>query len=238
VIAVDLNADHLAVAETDRFGNLIDSFILPFNFNGLSTEQTEALLGDLSAVLVRRCEAKSKPLALENLDFEEKKKSLREQPKVHRGFLSAFAYSKFHEATRSRTRANGIELISVNPAYTSLIGAYKFQGLAISSHEKAALAIARRAQGFSEGLGVFQGTLPTQAMMSERTRFTASPRHVLGFYSDHRQIIRKLLIETDKRPIHPLNRALSLAKAHPSLQRSYFVTRERRGSEALRCASG
>ena len=238
VIGVDMNADHLAVAETDRFGNLIDSFILPFDFKNLKATQTEALIGDLSAVLAEHCQSKGKALVIEELDFEEKKKALREQPKVRRSFLSAFAYAQFHQSVSSRTRADGIELIPINPAYTSLIGAYKYQGLAISSHEKAALAIARRAQGYSEGLGVFQGTLPTQAMMSEKTRFTSCPRHVWGFYSDHRLVIRKLLIEPDKRPLLPLARALSLAKEHPSLHKSYIETGKARTFEALRCASG
>jgi len=238
VIGVDLNADHLAVAETDRFGNMIDSFILPFDFKDLRTTQTEALIGDLSAVLAEHCQSKGKALVIEELDFEEKKKALREEPKVRRSFLSAFAYAQFHQSISSRMRADGVELITINPAYTSLIGAYKYQGLAISSHEKAALAIARRAQGFSEGLRVFQGTLPTQAMMSERTRFTSCPRHVWGFYSDHRQMIRKLLIEPDRRPLLPLARALSLAKGHPSLHKSYIETGKGRMSEALRCASG
>lgn len=61
-------------------------------------------------------------------------------------------------------------------------------------------------------------------MMPERTRFTSGPTHVWGFYSDHRLAIRKLLIEPDKRPLIPLARALSLAKEHPSLQKSYIET--------------
>jgi hypothetical protein len=92
------------------------------------------------------------------LDFEEKKKTLREQPKERRALLSAFAYSHFQKAIRSKARALGVELKQINPAFTSLIGAFKYQGLQISSHEKAALAIARRAQGYSEGLNVFQGS--------------------------------------------------------------------------------
>lgn len=238
VIGVDLNADHLAVTETDRFGNFVDSFILPFDFKNLRTTQTEALIGDLSAVLAEHCQSKGKALVIEELDFEEKKKALREKLKVRRSFLSAFAYAHFHKSFASRMRADGVELIPISPAYTSLIGAYKYQGLSISSHEKAALAIARRAQGFSEGLGVFQGTLRAQAMMPERTRFTSCPRHVWGFYSDHRLEIRKLLIEHDRRPLLPLARALSLAKDHPSLQKSYIETGKGRMPEALRCASG
>lgn len=124
VVWVDLIADHLALAETDRFGNFVDSFILPFDFKDLRTTQTEALIGDLSAVLAEHCQSKGKALVIEELDFEEKKKALREEPKDRRSFLSAFAYAQFHKSIASRMRADGIELIPINPAYTSLIGAY------------------------------------------------------------------------------------------------------------------
>ncbi len=176
-VGVDLNADHIAVTETDRSGNYVDSFIVPFDLDGLSTHQTEAMLGDISALIAAEADKLGKPIVIEHLDFEEKKKALRELPRERRRFLSAFAYAHFHKAVSSRARSRGIGLISINPAYTSLVGAYKYQGLNISSHEKAALAIARRAQGYSEGLKVFQGTLPSQAMMTERLQFEGGTRH-------------------------------------------------------------
>jgi IS605 OrfB family transposase len=236
-LGVDLNADHVAVAETDRFGNFVDSFVIPFDLKGKTSEQSEAILGDIVAVISRQAEKSSKALVIEELDFEEKKKALREQPKGRRRFLSAFAYSQFQKAIRSKARSQGIELIAINPAYTSLIGAYKYQGLNVSSHEKASLAIARRAQGYSEGLKVFQGTLPSQVMMTERTEFGLCSRHVWGFYSDHRQAIRRLLIEAKRRPFLPVVGALSRAKNHPSLHQSLLVTWESRLPETLRCVS-
>ncbi len=221
------------MTETDRFGNYLDSFLLPFDLESLGTEQAKAIIGDLSAVVVDRARATGKALAIEDLDFEEKKKALREQGKERRTFLSAFAYAQFQKAIHSKARALGVELSAINPAYTSLIGAYKYQGLEISSHEKAALAIARRAQAYAEGLQVFQGTLPTQVMMSEKTEFEKGSRHVWGFYGDHRQKIRRLLIESDKRPLLPIKRALSLAKGHPSLYQSLIETWQERLGESL-----
>ncbi len=236
-VGIDLNADHVAVTETDRFGNYVDSFLLPFDLKGLSTDQSKAILGDISAIIVAHSLKTGKALVVEELDFEEKKKALREQAKTRRAFLSAFAYSQFQKAIRSKARSQASQLISINPAYTSLIGAYKFQGLKISSHEKAALAIARRAQGYSEGLKVFQGTLPTQVMMSERALFEQGSRHVWGFYSDYRQRIRSHLIEPDKRPLLPILRALSLARRHRSLEQSLSETWQERVGESLRCDS-
>jgi len=45
---LDLNADHLALAELDRFGNLIDAQRLPCASYGLSTDQAKAIIGDLA----------------------------------------------------------------------------------------------------------------------------------------------------------------------------------------------
>ena len=141
-------------------------------------------------------------------------------------------------AMQSRARREGILLHPINPAYTSLIGAYKYQGLNISSHEKAALAIARRAHGFTEELGVFQGTLPSQDMMTEKTNFKTSSRHTWGFYSEYQARIRQLFIEGDRRPFLPVKRAISLARAKPSLLKSLIVIREKQSLAELRRSAG
>ena len=46
MIGVDLNADHLAVAEIDRFGNLIDTHRLDTVVMGKTAHQRKALYGD------------------------------------------------------------------------------------------------------------------------------------------------------------------------------------------------
>ncbi|RYZ55543.1 MAG: hypothetical protein EOP07_14045, partial [Proteobacteria bacterium] len=45
LVGLDTNADHLAITETDRFGNYLDSFVLPFNLKGLDSEQAAAIIG-------------------------------------------------------------------------------------------------------------------------------------------------------------------------------------------------
>jgi hypothetical protein len=43
VVGVDVNADHLAVAETDRFGNLVTQFSVPCVTYGKSADQSSTL---------------------------------------------------------------------------------------------------------------------------------------------------------------------------------------------------
>jgi hypothetical protein len=49
--------------------------------------------------------------------------------------LSAFAYAEFKRKLHPKGRSLAVKAEEVNPAYTNLIGAYKFLGFAISTHE-------------------------------------------------------------------------------------------------------
>ena len=65
--------------------------------------------------------------------------------------LSSLSYRKIIQSVHSRAIRHGVEVIDVNPAYTSLIGRIKYAVLyGLTIHASAALAIARRGLGFSE----------------------------------------------------------------------------------------
>ena len=53
-IGVDLNADHLAVADTDASGNYLKAWRVPLVTYGKNTNQAEALIGDAVASVVAR----------------------------------------------------------------------------------------------------------------------------------------------------------------------------------------
>ena len=73
VISVDINADHLAVLETDRFGNPLQALTTPLPIHGKTKHQIRAIIGDASAKVIQLCFTTKKPLVLENLDFQKKK---------------------------------------------------------------------------------------------------------------------------------------------------------------------
>ncbi|MDA8065092.1 MAG: IS200/IS605 family accessory protein TnpB-related protein [Thermaerobacter sp.] len=90
---------------------------------------------------------------VEELDFRKKKAALRERSPRYARMLSAFAYRKFFQLLFSRAARYGVEVIEVNPAFTSVIGEVKFaSGYGLSSHGAAAVAIARRGLRFGERL--------------------------------------------------------------------------------------
>ena len=161
VVAVDINSDHLAVVELDRFGNPVHRFTLPLSLYRLTTDQTRAQIGDAASVLIAYCARQQKPLVVEDLDFQKKKSQLREFSASHARMLSAFAYKSILTHLKARGELVGVEVQSVNPAYTSLIGRVKFADrYGLSIHHAAALSIGRRYLGVSERMPQGQREIP------------------------------------------------------------------------------
>ena len=111
VIGVDINTDHLAVVETDRFGNPLCKKTIPLNLYGKTKEQSLALIGDACAQVVSYAEQTLKPLILEDLDFQKKKQSLRETcSSAQSRKLSSFSYQAILTHFKSRAFGKKIEV--------------------------------------------------------------------------------------------------------------------------------
>ena len=150
-IGVDLNADHLAIAETDASGNCIKAWPVPLVTYGKNTHQVEALIGDAVADVVAYAREVGKPIVIERLDFRRKKAVLEGQSRRYSRMLSSFSYGKIKAYFLSRGCRQGVEVHQVNPAYSSVIGRVKFmERYGLSVHQAAALVLARRLLGCSE----------------------------------------------------------------------------------------
>ena len=150
-IGVDLNADHLAVAETDASGNYLNSWRVPLVTYGKRHHQAEALIGDAVASVVEYARGAGKPLVVEKLDFRQKKAVLEGESRKYSRMLSGFSYGKIKAYFLSRGYREGVEIIEVNPAYSSVVGRVKFmERYGLTVHQAAALALARRLLGCSE----------------------------------------------------------------------------------------
>ena len=150
-IGVDLNADHLAVAETDASGNCINAWRVPLVTYGKNTNQAEALIGDAVASVVQYAREVGKPIVIERLDFRQKKAVLEGQSRKYSRMLSSFSYGKIKAYFISRGYRQGVEVHQVNPAFSSVIGRVKFmERYGLTVHQAAALVLARRLLGCSE----------------------------------------------------------------------------------------
>ena len=150
-IGVDLNADHLAVAETDASGNYLNSWRVPLVTYGKRHHQGEALIGDAVASVVEYARGVGKPLVVEKLDFRQKKAVLEGESRRYSRMLSGFSYGKIKAYFLSRGYRQGVEVHQVNPAYSSVVGRVKFmERYGLTVHQAAALVLARRLLGCSE----------------------------------------------------------------------------------------
>ena len=152
-IGVDVNVDHLAVSETDSSGNWLRSSSVPLVTYGKSTEQAEALIGDAVAEIVAQALDAGKPLVIENLEFSKKRDLLEGESPGRSRMLSSFAYGRIKTYFLSRGYREGVEVREVNPAFSSVIGRVLFmERHGLSVDQAAALVLARRSLGCSEGI--------------------------------------------------------------------------------------
>ena len=150
-VGVDLNANHLAVCETDASSNYVHAFSVPLVTYGKSRHQAEALIGDAVAGVVAYAREAGKPIVIEKLDFRQKKAVLEGESHKYSRMLSSFSYGKVNAYFISRGHRDGVEIHQVNPAFSSLIGRAKFmERYGLSVHQAAALVLARRLLGCSE----------------------------------------------------------------------------------------
>ena len=152
-VGVDFNVDHLAVTETDLYGNMLGTLRLPLLREDATSGQREAVLSDALSKAVSLAKASSKPLVAENLDFSAKKKALSQLSPKGARMLSGLLYAKYRQQLEAKCPRAGVELILINPVYTSTIGAVKYASRrGWSVHAAAAGVIARRGQKLSERL--------------------------------------------------------------------------------------
>lgn len=159
-IGVDINADHLAWAVIDRFGNPLKTHCgkIPLPLRGKTSGRRDAIIGRAAGEIIAIALRMGLPIVLEKLDFTAKKKDLEGQSAGYARMLSSFAYAKIQTTLRRRAIRDGVELVDVNPAYTSVIGRVNYaERYGLSVHISAAVSIARRAAQFSERVNYFHG---------------------------------------------------------------------------------
>lgn len=148
VLGVDINQDHLAVANLDNKGNLLNIHTFNYDLNGTKHQNNNSISLAVKDLMKLSVEL-NKPIVIEQLDFTQKKKSLKsgnnQYIKNRNKQLSSFAYSKIIELIKARSEDNCIEIKEVNPAYTSIIGNIKYSNRSrISVHHGAAVCIGRK----------------------------------------------------------------------------------------------
>ena len=144
VIGVDFNKGFVSVSETDKYGNLINTFNIDYQYS--KGNQTTNDFQVIATRLKDYCLNTGKDLVIEKLDFTKKKDNLiSKRGKKYNEMLSTFAYSKFDSIVTSKCAKNRIFLHKVNPAWTSWIAKQKYcPKMKLNIHSGASYVIARR----------------------------------------------------------------------------------------------
>jgi IS605 OrfB family transposase len=155
VIAIDTNASpiHLAVAEVSKTGELVSyQTISLHNLLGLSQNSKDQQEWILAHQIVDLAIQKNKAIAVENL--KKLKKGTRGDGKATlRKRLHQWNAKKFLQKLKRVAVLKGVEIVEVNPAYTSVIGMLKYAPqLNIDKDIAGAYVIGRRALGFKEDM--------------------------------------------------------------------------------------
>ncbi|MFA5135623.1 MAG: IS200/IS605 family accessory protein TnpB-related protein [Patescibacteria group bacterium] len=151
-VGIDINNGSLDAAFVDFEGNMKAMLSVPFKTSkSANHNQIQASIGEAVKQIIAFAVLHKAPVVIENLDFTGKKKAMRDQGLPQRAMLSAFAYSAVTAIIKSRAWQEGIEVFTVNPAYSSVIGYVKYQSqYGINSGIAAGIVLARRSLRRSE----------------------------------------------------------------------------------------
>jgi hypothetical protein len=165
VIAVDVNAGHLAVAVAAPDGNVLgEPFTIPLELAGLpATARDGRIRAAVTQLIATAKTAGARAVVIENLDFKEARAEGRERTgnrpshgKRGRGFrrlIAGIPTARFRDRLVQMTANADLSVVVADPAYSSRWGALHWTASLrehhseLSGHHAAALVLGRRGLG-------------------------------------------------------------------------------------------
>ncbi|WP_239516256.1 MULTISPECIES: hypothetical protein [unclassified Streptomyces] len=204
LLAVDLNAGHLAACVIDAHGNPVGQPItIPTDLTG-PTSQRDGRLRQAISELIHLAELHGcTGLAIENLGFTDARATGREtmgrgtRGRTFRRTVAGLPTAKFRDRLSGMAHHAGLIVVAVDPAYTSRWGAQHWKApfqqqsktTTTTGHHAAAVAIGRRALGHgtrrrpgvtAHDQRIVARRATGQTVTAPRARGTASPPRTTG----------------------------------------------------------
>lgn len=199
-IGIDLNPSSVDWAYVDGDGNLKQHGKIPL-IQGLPQGKQQAQIVNACLQLAGMATRYQCPIVGEQLDFVGKKAQLREQSNKLARMLSGWAYAEFFKLLSSIGANRGIEVKTVNPAFSSLIGLVKYlRQYGISSGVAAAIVIARRGMRLSERLPKSLKTCSITAYLDVK-----SGKHVWSKWSKLNKLIKSCTEVTNRHSYYSIS---------------------------------
>ncbi len=121
-IGIDFNADIISLTYVKWDGNIEYLKELPLQWKNQTTGQRQAHKRNIVCQVVEIVDFFDCAIAIESLDFTKKKAKISKESKVDNEMFILLSTGFFREALESRCRRFGVQLIQLNPAFTSVIG--------------------------------------------------------------------------------------------------------------------
>ena len=151
-IGLDFNKGFVTLSETNQYGHLVNTQLLPYRFK--SGNKTKTDLQGVANHVVKLALRTGKDVCIENLDFRRTK--AKTETKIGRKYndmLHSLAYREFSEMMESVTYRKRVELNRVNPARTSWLAEKLYcKPMKLNIHVGASYVIARRGQGYKDAV--------------------------------------------------------------------------------------
>ena len=149
-IGLDFNKGFVTLSETNNYGHLLRTQVLPYRFKSGSKTTTD--LQKLVNAVVELALQTGKDICIEDLDFKKKKAKTesRQGPKYNE-MLHSLAYRQFSNFVEGIAFRNLVYVRKVNPAWTSWLAERLYcPRMKLNVHVGASFVIARRGQGFKD----------------------------------------------------------------------------------------
>lgn len=152
IIGLDFNKGFVTLSETNKYGHLIKTQFLPYRLK--SGNKTKTDLQGIANYITKLAIEIGKDVCIENLDFRYKKsKTESKQGKKYNDMIHSLAYRQFSDVIENSTYRSKVNLIKVNPAWTSWLAKQIYcPTMKLNVHVGASYVIARRGQGYKDTL--------------------------------------------------------------------------------------
>lgn len=141
-VAIDLNYDHVALADIDEDGNLLESKVIHFDITNKSSGAITDTIGRVMSEVGAYVESKNKVLIMEKIDTSKSKHGMRYGNSIRKQRAGVFAYSKMTGCLYNQAYKRSFDIIQINPAYTSQMGKFLYmKQYGLSIHQAAAYCI-------------------------------------------------------------------------------------------------
>ena len=149
-IGLDFNKGFVTLSETNKYGHLLRTQILPYRFKAGSKTTTD--LQKLVNNVVELALQTNKDICIEDLDFKKKKaKTESRQGRKYNEILHSLAYRQFSNFVEGIAFRKLVYVRKVNPAWTSWLAERLYcPRMKLNVHVGASFVIARRGQGFKD----------------------------------------------------------------------------------------